>query len=139
MVNHPPCRRPSSPVGSCATPSSDAFVGRQVGLFHLVCYRRDGNQAFETYWTTRRGAEVLDYSYALMDLTIYGRQEPGRLATRLAAAVFLHSHRRRRSTGHQYQSGRPAARSRSDPGSKPATPTTSTARRGGAATATAEA
>ena len=28
-----------------------------------------------TYWTTRRGAEAMDYSYALMDLTVYGRQE----------------------------------------------------------------
>ena len=26
--------------------------------------------------TTRRGAEAMDYSYALMDLTVYGRQEP---------------------------------------------------------------
>ncbi len=52
------------------------LVGRQVGLFHLVCYLRDGDRVFETYWTTRSGAEVLDYSYALMDLTVYGRQEP---------------------------------------------------------------
>jgi predicted dithiol-disulfide oxidoreductase (DUF899 family) len=52
------------------------LVGRQVGLFHLVCYLRDGDRVFETYWTTRRGAEAMDYSYALMDLTVYGRQEP---------------------------------------------------------------
>jgi predicted dithiol-disulfide oxidoreductase (DUF899 family) len=52
------------------------LVGRQIGLFHLVCYLRDGDRVFETYWTTRRGAEALDYSYALMDLTVYGRQEP---------------------------------------------------------------
>ena len=51
------------------------LAGRQVGLFHLVCYLRDGGRVFETYWTTRRGAEVMDYSYALMDLTVYGRQE----------------------------------------------------------------
>jgi predicted dithiol-disulfide oxidoreductase (DUF899 family) len=31
---------------------------------------------FETYWTNRRGVEVMDYSLALMDLTRYGRQEP---------------------------------------------------------------
>ena len=48
---------------------------RQAGLFHLVCYLRDGDRVFETYWTTRRGAEALDFSYALMDLTAYGRQE----------------------------------------------------------------
>ena len=52
------------------------LIGRQVGLFHLVCYLRDGDRVYETYWTSRRGAEVLDYSYALMDLTVYGRQEP---------------------------------------------------------------
>jgi predicted dithiol-disulfide oxidoreductase (DUF899 family) len=51
------------------------LVGREVGLFHLVCYLRDGDRVFETYWTKRRGAEVMDYSYALMDLTVYGRQE----------------------------------------------------------------
>ncbi len=51
------------------------LAGRQIGLFHLVCYLRDGDRAFETYWTTRRGAEAMDYSYALMDLTVYGRQE----------------------------------------------------------------
>ena len=43
---------------------------------HLVCYLRDGDRVFETYWTTRRGVEVMDYSYALMDLTVFGRQEP---------------------------------------------------------------
>jgi hypothetical protein len=45
------------------------------GLFHLVCYVRDGDRVFETYWTTGRGVEAMDYSYALMDLTVYGRQE----------------------------------------------------------------
>ena len=59
-----------------AAPSIDALlVGRQVGRFHLVCYLRDGDRVFETYWTSGRGAEVVDYSYALMDLTVYGRQE----------------------------------------------------------------
>ncbi len=56
--------------------SLDALlVGRQIGLFHLVCYIRNGDRVFETYWTTRRGVEAMDYSYALMDLTAYGRQE----------------------------------------------------------------
>jgi predicted dithiol-disulfide oxidoreductase (DUF899 family) len=53
----------------------ELLTGRQAGLFHLVCYLRDGDRVFETYWTTRRGAEALDYSYALMDLTVFGRQE----------------------------------------------------------------
>jgi predicted dithiol-disulfide oxidoreductase (DUF899 family) len=56
--------------------SLDALLaGRQIGLFHLVCYLRDGDRVFETYWTTRRGVEAMDHSYALMDLTVYGRQE----------------------------------------------------------------
>lgn len=52
------------------------LVGRSVGMMHIVCYLRDGDRVFETYWTTRRGVEAMDYSYALMDLTVYGRQEP---------------------------------------------------------------
>jgi predicted dithiol-disulfide oxidoreductase (DUF899 family) len=51
------------------------LVGRSVGTMHIVCYLRDGDRVFETYWTTRRGVEVMDYSRALMDLTVYGRQE----------------------------------------------------------------
>lgn len=51
------------------------LVGRQKGLMHLVCYVRDGDQVFETYWTNYRGVEAMDYSFALMDLTVYGRQE----------------------------------------------------------------
>src|ERR1019366_1840971 len=55
----------------------DALLGeRNIGTMHLVCYLRDGDRVFETYWTTRRGVEAVDYSYALMDLTVYGRQEP---------------------------------------------------------------
>jgi predicted dithiol-disulfide oxidoreductase (DUF899 family) len=46
------------------------------GPFMLACYLRQGDRVFETYWTTRRGVEAMDYSYALMDLTVYGRQEP---------------------------------------------------------------
>jgi predicted dithiol-disulfide oxidoreductase (DUF899 family) len=59
-----------------AQPSLDTLlVGREHGLFHLVCYLREGDRVFETYWTKRRGAEAVDDSYALMDLTVYGRQE----------------------------------------------------------------
>jgi predicted dithiol-disulfide oxidoreductase (DUF899 family) len=52
------------------------LAGKQIGLMHIVCYVRDGDRVFETYWTSRRGVEVLDYSYGLMDLTVWGRQEP---------------------------------------------------------------
>jgi predicted dithiol-disulfide oxidoreductase (DUF899 family) len=48
---------------------------RKPGRMHLVCYLRDGDRVFETYWTTLRGVETMDNSYALMDLTVYGRQE----------------------------------------------------------------
>jgi predicted dithiol-disulfide oxidoreductase (DUF899 family) len=60
-----------------AQASIDALlVGRHVGMMHIVCYLRDADRVFETYWTTYRGVEVMDYNYALMDLTAYGRQEP---------------------------------------------------------------
>ncbi|MBO0852836.1 MAG: DUF899 domain-containing protein [Nocardia sp.] len=59
-----------------AQPSLESLLaGRELGLFHLVAYVRDGERVFETYWTTRRGVEAMDHSYALMDLTVYGRQE----------------------------------------------------------------
>jgi predicted dithiol-disulfide oxidoreductase (DUF899 family) len=48
---------------------------RHPGMFHLVCYLRQGSRVFETYWTNGRGVEAMDYSYALLDLTVYGRQE----------------------------------------------------------------
>ena len=51
------------------------LVGRRVGLFHLVCYLRQGSNVFETYWTTGRGVEAMDNSYDLLDMTVYGRQE----------------------------------------------------------------
>jgi predicted dithiol-disulfide oxidoreductase (DUF899 family) len=51
------------------------LVGRRIGMMHIVCYLRRGADVFETYWTTRRGVEVMGNSYALLDLTLYGRQE----------------------------------------------------------------
>jgi predicted dithiol-disulfide oxidoreductase (DUF899 family) len=60
-----------------ALPSLDTLLtGRTVGMMHIVCYVRDGDRVFETYWTTLRGVEEMDYVYALMDLTVFGRQEP---------------------------------------------------------------
>jgi len=53
------------------------LVGRRVGMMHIVCYLRQGAKVFETYWTTRRGVEVVGNSYPLLDLTVYGRQEQG--------------------------------------------------------------
>jgi predicted dithiol-disulfide oxidoreductase (DUF899 family) len=51
------------------------LVGRRIGMMHLVSYLRLGADVFETYWTTRRGVEVMDNNYRLLDLTVYGRQE----------------------------------------------------------------
>ena len=51
------------------------LIGRRVGKMHVVCYLRNGDRVFETYWTTLRGVEAMDYSYGLLDLTVYGRQE----------------------------------------------------------------
>ena len=60
-----------------AQPSLDTLlVGRQIGVMHLVCYLRADDRVFETYWTNYRGVEAMDNSYALIDLTVYGRQEP---------------------------------------------------------------
>ncbi len=60
-----------------ALPSLETLLtGRRVGMFHLVCYLRDGERVFETYWTNGRGVEAMDNTYALMALTVYGRQEP---------------------------------------------------------------
>jgi predicted dithiol-disulfide oxidoreductase (DUF899 family) len=60
-----------------AQASLDALlVGRQSGVMHLVSYVRDGDRVFETYWTNYRGVEAMDNNYALIDLTVYGRQEP---------------------------------------------------------------
>jgi predicted dithiol-disulfide oxidoreductase (DUF899 family) len=58
-------------------PSRDELlVGRQAGMMHIVSYLRQDDRVFETYWTTRRGVQAMDYSYALMDLTVYGRDWP---------------------------------------------------------------
>ena len=54
--------------------SVDRLVaGRHFGM--LVCYLRDGDRVFETYWTTDRGTERMTPSYGLLDLTVHGRQE----------------------------------------------------------------
>ena len=42
---------------------------------HIVCYLRDGDRVSRPTGPTVRGVEAMDYSYALMDLTVYGRQE----------------------------------------------------------------
>lgn len=38
--------------------AEELLAGRQVGMFHLVCYVRQGDRVFETYWTNGRGVEA---------------------------------------------------------------------------------
>jgi predicted dithiol-disulfide oxidoreductase (DUF899 family) len=49
------------------------IAGRHFGM--KVCYLRDGDRVFETYWTTGRGCEPMTGSYGMLDMTVYGRQE----------------------------------------------------------------
>ena len=40
-----------------------------------MCYLRHGDRVFETFWSSGRTAEALAPTYALLDMTVYGRQE----------------------------------------------------------------
>jgi predicted dithiol-disulfide oxidoreductase (DUF899 family) len=51
----------------------DAPVGRSMGS--ITCFLRDGDRAFLTYSTTGRGNEPVNGSFALLDMTPYGRGE----------------------------------------------------------------
>ncbi len=56
--------------------SAEALLaGRRVNRFYLVCYLRQRDRVFETYWTTGRGVEAMASTYGLLDMTAYGRQE----------------------------------------------------------------
>jgi predicted dithiol-disulfide oxidoreductase (DUF899 family) len=48
-------------------------MGGHFGI--LASYLRDGDRVFQTWWTTARGDEAMTPSYALLDRTVYGRQE----------------------------------------------------------------
>lgn len=52
------------------------LADRRIGMMHLICYLRQGSNVFETYSTWVRGVEAMDNSYRLLDLTVFGRQEP---------------------------------------------------------------
>jgi predicted dithiol-disulfide oxidoreductase (DUF899 family) len=57
-----------------AQDSADKLLaGRWFGM--QVCYLRDGDRVFETYWSSGRAGEVYAPSYGLLDMTVYGRQE----------------------------------------------------------------
>jgi predicted dithiol-disulfide oxidoreductase (DUF899 family) len=62
------------PWYSVPSTSVDALIaGRHFGM--RVCYLREDDRVFETYWTTARGCELMGSSYAMLDMTVYGRQE----------------------------------------------------------------
>ena len=56
-----------------ARDSAGLLAGREFGF--LACFLRDGDRTYETYWSTGRGTEAMAASYALLDRTVYGRQE----------------------------------------------------------------
>jgi predicted dithiol-disulfide oxidoreductase (DUF899 family) len=50
-----------------------APIGGEMG--HFTCFLRDGDRVFLTYDTTGRGTEPASGSFALLDMTPYGRGE----------------------------------------------------------------
>ena len=52
---------------------ADEPVGGEMG--HVSCFLRDGDRVFLTYSTTGRGTEAASSSFALLDMTPYGRGE----------------------------------------------------------------
>jgi predicted dithiol-disulfide oxidoreductase (DUF899 family) len=61
------------PWYSAKDSADQLLAGRWFGM--QVCYLRAGDRVFETYWSSGRAAEALAPSYALLDMTVYGRQE----------------------------------------------------------------
>jgi predicted dithiol-disulfide oxidoreductase (DUF899 family) len=49
--------------------------GRDWQRHHLVCYLRNSDKVFETYYTGGRGVEIMAPTLGLLDMTVYGRQE----------------------------------------------------------------
>jgi len=62
------------PWYSAKESADDLLAGRWFGM--QVCYLREGDRVFETYWSSGRAGEVFAPSYGLLDMTVYGRQEP---------------------------------------------------------------
>jgi predicted dithiol-disulfide oxidoreductase (DUF899 family) len=52
---------------------ADEPIGGEMG--HVSCFLRDGDRVFLTYSTTGRGTEAASGSFALLDMTPYGRGE----------------------------------------------------------------
>jgi predicted dithiol-disulfide oxidoreductase (DUF899 family) len=61
------------PWYSARDSAEQLLAGRWFGM--QVCYLRDGDRVFETYWSSGRAGEVFAPAYGLLDMTLYGRQE----------------------------------------------------------------
>jgi predicted dithiol-disulfide oxidoreductase (DUF899 family) len=62
------------PWYSAAASAEALLAGRWFGM--QVGYLRDGDQVYETYWSSGRAGEAMNPSYGILDMTVYGRQEP---------------------------------------------------------------
>jgi len=58
-----------------AKDSQEVLIAGRGGFGLICCYLRDDDRVFETYWTTGRAAERMSNTYAMLDMTVYGRQE----------------------------------------------------------------
>jgi predicted dithiol-disulfide oxidoreductase (DUF899 family) len=89
------------PWYSAAESAEALLAGRWFGM--QVCYLRHEDRVFETYWSTGRAAEALGPTYALLDMTVYGRQETWEDSPQGWPQVFG-------TTGDQFRTdGRPTA------------------------------
>jgi predicted dithiol-disulfide oxidoreductase (DUF899 family) len=98
------------PFYSVPVTSREALIaGRHFGM--NVCYLRDGDQVFETYWSTGRGNETMGSSYAMLDLTVYGRQESWEDSPDGWPRLYLGTHSEQmRTDEHGRSVGRPGGR-----------------------------
>jgi predicted dithiol-disulfide oxidoreductase (DUF899 family) len=65
-----------TPWYSVVDAAESLLAGRRFNWFYLICYLRQDDRVFETYWTNGRGVEGMGAGYpSLLDRTVYGRQE----------------------------------------------------------------
>src|ERR671915_261031 len=51
--------------------AAQLLEGRDWQSFYLVCYVRDGERVFETYYTTGRGVEIMAPPHGVLGITVY--------------------------------------------------------------------
>jgi predicted dithiol-disulfide oxidoreductase (DUF899 family) len=83
------------PVPWYSVPQDSVYRLIAGGCFGiLACHLRDGDQVFETYWTSGRGDEVMAPSYGLLDRTVYGQRRAAQRRARASADAYRPHHRR---------------------------------------------